>query len=70
MYSDQPDLVAVIGEEEGQDYALKFFPLPTLSGLMQSLDSNILTSVGVVVWAPNSAFSKRFPGGGERTREC
>jgi hypothetical protein len=70
MYSQQPDLVTVIGEEEGQDYTLKSFPLPTLSGLMQSLDSNILTSVGVVVWAPSVAFPRRFPGGGERTREC
>jgi hypothetical protein len=70
MYSEELDIAALIAEEEGQDCALKSFPLPILSGLTQALDPNILAALGVVVWGPSSGFSQRFSGGGERSLEC
>ena len=70
MYSEELDLSALISDEDGQDYALKPFPLPLFSGLVQALDPDFLASLGVVVWAPGSLSYQRHHGGGERSLEC
>jgi hypothetical protein len=70
MHSEELDLAALIPNEDEEDCALKSFPLPLLSGLTQALDPALLTSIGVVVWAPASGLGRRVSGGGERSFEC
>jgi hypothetical protein len=73
MYHEEPNVAMLVGEEDGedgQDFVLKCVPIAMLSSPTQSLDPDMLTRIGVVVWASGSGFRQRFPGGGERSLEC
>jgi len=72
MYRDELDIATLfeLGEDEGQDCALKSVPRPSLSRPFHALEPGMLTGLGVVVWASNSGLDQRFFGGGGRTFEC
>jgi hypothetical protein len=70
MYQEQPNVATLIGEQDGQDSVLKCFPISALSGLTQTLDPEMLTNIGVVVWVSGSGFGQRFSRDGERSLEC
>jgi hypothetical protein len=70
MYSEELEWGALMPEEDEQDCALKSFLPPLLSGLTQTLDPAMLTSIGIVVWVAGSRFYQWSSGGGERSFEC
>ena len=69
MYREELDLAALMIDEEGQDCALKPFTPPVIPGEAQTLDRDLLTSLGVVIWG-RSVFNSELIGGGERFWEC
>lgn len=69
MYREELDVTALMIDEEGHDCALKSFKLPMIPDGAQTLDRDMLTSLGVVVWS-GSVFNRELAGGGERSRGC